>query len=115
MSAETTNKVDSRRRDFTKSRDMVGISLMGSEEATAAVALVRKEMPNVKIQNRDCYVKIESADLLEFDMAKLSEHLGRPLKVHDFLVNMSTYYGRIVVNDGVVQIHSEILPKRFCD
>lgn len=88
---------------------------MGSEETAAAVALVRKEVPDVRIRNRDCYVKIECTNLLEFDMAKLSKYLGRTLKVHDFLVNMSTYYGRIVVNDGIVQIHSDILPKRFCD
>ncbi len=48
-------------------------------------------------------------------MAKLSERLGRDITVHDFLVNMTSYYGRIVVNDGLVQIHSEILPDRFRD
>jgi hypothetical protein len=29
------------------------------------------------------------------------------------LDNMSTYYGRMVVADGVIQIHSDIQPERF--
>src|SRR6266542_2835297 len=61
------------------------------------------------------WTRIERDGLLEFDMANLSERLGRELTVHDFLVNMTSYYGRIVVQDGLVQIHSEILPERFRD
>jgi hypothetical protein len=103
------------RDDLTTVRDSIGISLIGSEEARAAVDLVRDEMPDARISDNDCYYKIERDGLLEFDMAKLSERLGRDIDVHDFLVNMTSYYGRIVVNDGVVQIHSEILPDRFRD
>lgn len=46
-------------------------------------------------------------------MEKLSERLGRTITTNDFLVNMTTYYGRIVVSDGLIQIHSDILPDRF--
>jgi propane monooxygenase coupling protein len=53
--------------------------------------------------------------MLRFDMDELSDRIGRPYTVHDFLVNMTSYYGRIVINDGVVEIHSEILPERFRD
>jgi propane monooxygenase coupling protein len=102
-------------RDLTKARETIGISLIGSEEANAAVELIRDEMPDATISDNDCYYKIERDGLLEFDMAKLSERLGRDITVHDFLVNMTSYYGRIVVNDGIVQIHSEILPDRFRD
>jgi propane monooxygenase coupling protein len=102
-------------RDLTKARETIGISLIGSEEANAAVELIRDEMPDATISDNDCYYKIERDGLLEFDMAKLSERLGREITVHDFLVNMTSYYGRIVVNDGIVQIHSEILPDRFRD
>ena len=102
-------------RDLTKARETIGISLIGSEEANAAVELIRDEMPDAKITDNDCYYKIERDGLLEFDMAKLSERLGRDITVHDFLVNMTSYYGRIVVNDGLVQIYAEILPDRFRD
>ncbi|HEX8113440.1 MAG TPA: MmoB/DmpM family protein [Kofleriaceae bacterium] len=98
-----------------RARDTVGISLMGSEETTAALELVRAEMPDARISDRGCFYKIEREVLLELDMAKLGEILGRPITVHQFLVNMSSYYGRIVINDGLLQIHSDILPARFRD
>ena len=98
---------------MTDVRETIGISLMGSEEAHAALALVRAEMPDAKITDNNCFYKIEREGLLELDMAKLGELLGRPITVPEFLVNMSSYYGRIVINDGILQIHSDILPARF--
>jgi hypothetical protein len=102
-------------KDLTKVRDTVGISLIGSEETTAAVEMVREQMPEAKVTDNDIYFKVEGEGLLRFDMGELSERIGRPYTVHDFLVNMTSYYGRIVINDGVVEIHSEILPERFRD
>src|SRR5215510_1081085 len=65
-----------------KVRDTVGISLMGSEETTAALELVRAEMPDARIADRGCFYKIEREVLLELDMKKLGELLGRPITVH---------------------------------
>jgi alkene monooxygenase coupling protein len=100
-------------KDLTKIRDTVGISLIGSAETSAAVEMVADEMPDAKITDNDCYYKIERSKLLRFDMAELSDRLGRAYAVHDFLVNMTSYYGRIVVSDDAVEIHAEILPERF--
>lgn len=100
-------------KDLTKIRDTVGISLIGSSETSAAVEMVADEMPDAKITDNDCYYKVEREKLLRFDMAELSDRLGRPYTVHDFLVNMTSYYGRIVVSDDAVEIHAEILPERF--
>jgi propane monooxygenase coupling protein len=102
-------------KDLTKVRDTVGISLIGSAETTAAIAMVREEMPEARITDNDCYYKVEAEGLLRFDMDELGDRLGREYTVHDFLVNMTSYYGRIVVNDGVVELHAEILPDRFRD
>jgi propane monooxygenase coupling protein len=102
-------------KDLTKVRDTVGISLIGSEETSAAIAMVREQMPEARVTDNDCYYKVEAEGLLRFDMAELGDRLGRAYTVPDFLVNMTSYYGRIVVNDGVVEIHSEILPDRFRD
>jgi hypothetical protein len=46
-------------------------------------------------------------------MAKLGDGLGRDIDTGTFLVNMSSYYGRIVVSDHQVTIYPEILPNRF--
>ena len=112
MPGSSTSKTDG---VLVKKRDTVGISLIVSEEAKAAVDMVHDEMPDARVDDHDCYFKIEREGLLEFDMANLSERLGREIAVHDFLVNMTSYYGRIVVSDGLVQIHAEILPERFRD
>lgn len=102
-------------KDLTKVRDTIGISLIGSAETAAAVELVRERFPDARITDNDCFYKVERDHILAFDMDELSNRLGRHLTVHDFLVNMTSYYGRIVVNDGVVEIHAEILPDRFKD
>jgi alkene monooxygenase coupling protein len=106
---------DTNSKNLTEVRDTIGISLIGSEETREAVELIKDEMPDVKVTDNDCFFKVERDGLLRFDMEKLSDRLGRPFTVHDFLVNMTSYYGRIVVNDGVVEIHAEILPERFRD
>ena len=94
-------------------RETVGISLMTSADTEAAVALIQRENPDVRVSDRGVYYKIEGEGVLEFDMEKLSELLGRPIDTDVFLVNMSTYYGRIVISDGLVQIFSNIQPERF--
>jgi len=102
-------------KDLTEVRDVVGISLIGSAETSVAVEMVAEEMPDAKITDNDCFYKIERKGLLTFNMADLSERLGRDYTVHDFLVNMTSYYGRIVVSDAAVEIYAEILPERFRD
>jgi len=102
-------------KDLTRVRDTVGICLIGSAETSAAVEMVAETMADAKITDNDCFYKIEREGLLSFDMADLSERLGREYTVHDFLVNMTSYYGRIVVNDAGVEIHADILPERFRD
>jgi len=94
-------------------RDTIGITLMASADTEAAVAVVREERPDVRIAFRGVTYKLEVDDVLEFDMAKLGERLGRPIDTDLFLVNMSTYYGRMVVSDGMVRIYSDIRPERF--
>jgi hypothetical protein len=107
--------LNTKSKDLTEVRDTIGISLIGSEETREAIALIKDEMPDVTVSDNDCFFKVERDGLLRFDMEKLSDRLGRPFTVHDFLVNMTSYYGRIVVNEGVVEIHAEILPERFRD
>jgi len=94
-------------------KNTVGISLMASAETEAAIDYLRESAPAVTISARDCFTKIECTGLLEFDMAAIAERLGRPLDTDMFLVNMSSYYGRIVVEPGWVRIYSEIQPERF--
>jgi propane monooxygenase coupling protein len=94
-------------------RDTIGITLMASADTEAAVAMIREEQPDARVSFRGVTYKIERDGVLEFDMGRLGERLGRPIDTDLFLVNMSTYYGRMDVGDGVVRIHSDIRPERF--
>jgi propane monooxygenase coupling protein len=97
------------------SNNSVGISLMKSDETKATLEYLDETANGVRVSDRDCYYKIERDDKLEFDMEGISDFLGRDLDTDIFLVNMSSYYGRIVVSDGKVEIFSEIKPERFND
>lgn len=88
---------------------------MMSPETEATVEYVRAQMPNAIIDFRDVFYKIEREGYLEFQMEEIAEYLGRDLDTNLFLVSMSSYYGRIVVSDGKVQIFSAIVPYRFQD
>ena len=89
----------------------VGMSLMVSDETEAAVEMIREQFPDAKIDFRDCFYKIEREGSLPFDMEELSERLGRDLPTNIFLVNMSSYYGRINVSDDKVELFAAAAPE----
>jgi hypothetical protein len=107
--SETASSAPRWKRD----RRTVGISLMGSAETDAALEYLRAEYPDAMISFRDCYYKIERDDFLEFDMAMISEFLGHALTTEMFLVNLSTYYGRMDRSNDKIQIFADIQPGRF--
>lgn len=91
---------------------MVGVSLMNSEETAAAVALLRASGDDkIRISDRDCYYKIEREGYLQFDMAAISEEVGRDTPPNMFLVNMSTFYGRILVSEDRIELFADALPE----
>jgi hypothetical protein len=96
-------------------RNRIGISLMASPDTEAIVDLTRKKYPDAKIDFRDCFYKIEREGSLDWSMDDVGEYLGRAYDTDLFLVNMSSYYGRIEVSDGWVQISSDMVPNRFRD
>jgi hypothetical protein len=96
-------------------RNRVGISLMVSSDTEAIIEVIREKYPDAKIDFRDCFYKVEREGSLDWSMDDLGERLGRPYDTDLFLVNMSSYYGRIVVSDGLVQLSSEMVPNRFRD
>ncbi|MGE3288399.1 MAG: MmoB/DmpM family protein [Pseudonocardia sp.] len=93
----------------------VGISLMASGDTEAAVEHVQETQPDATVDFRDCFYKVERDGQLSFAMDEISEIAGRDIDTDIFLVNMSTYYGRIVVGDGRIDIFADIQPDRFKD
>jgi propane monooxygenase coupling protein len=93
----------------------VGISLMAGSDTEATIEHIRETQPDATVDFRDCFYKIEREGQLSFDMEAISELAGRDIDTDIFLVNMPTYYGRIVIGDGRIDIFSEIKPARFKD
>jgi propane monooxygenase coupling protein len=91
----------------------VGASLIGSDETEAAIELLRHDYPDTEVSDRGVYHKVERKGSLTFDMARLSELLERDIDVPEFLVQLASYYGRIVVSEGKVELLADILPSRF--
>ena len=107
---------DAKKPASTKnSHNRVGISLMVSADTEAIVELTRQKYPDAKIDFRDCFYKVEREGSFEWSMDDVGERVGRPYDTDLFLVNMSSYYGRIVVADAQVQISSEMVPDRLRD
>jgi hypothetical protein len=99
----------------TEPRRRVGISLMNSADTQAAVEHVTETQPDASVDFRECFYKIEREESLSFDMTELSDIAGRDIDTSIFLVNMASYYGRIVVGDDRVDIYADIQPDRFKD
>jgi propane monooxygenase coupling protein len=96
-------------------RNRVGISFMVSSDTDAIIELTREQYPDAKIDFRDCFYKVEREGSLDWNMEEVGERLGRPYDTDLFLVNMSSYYGRIVVSDGRIELSSLMIPDRFRD
>jgi MmoB/DmpM family len=77
--------------------------------------VTRQKYPDAKIEFRDCFYKVEREGFIAWNMDEIGESLGRPCDTDLFLVNMSSYYGRILISDGSVRISSEIVPEDFRD
>lgn len=107
---ESKDKAPSNRE---RNRNIVGISLMVSQDTEAIVEVTRATYPDAKIDFRDCFYKIERDGELKWSMEAIGDVVGKKYDTDLFLVNMSTYFGRINVQEGEIVISAEIAPPRF--
>ena len=104
------------KQEYTLKILLIRLSSLGDIILTTPlIRELRRKYPDAKIDFRDCFYKVEREGSLDWSMDDVGERLGRPYDTDLFLVNMSSYYGRIVVSDGRVQISSEMVPNRFRD
>ena len=91
--------------------NMVGISLMGSEEGDAALAILKESAAkdSLRITDNGPYFKIEAENRIEISMEELSKRLGREIDVPSFLVVLVTYYGRMQIENNKLSIVSELI------
>jgi hypothetical protein len=86
----------------------VGVKITAGEEAEAVAEVVAATYPEAQIEHYPAYISIVVPRRLVFDLPRISEELGRPYDVPTFLVILSSYHGRIVVEDERVTLTSEV-------
>ena len=84
------------------SSNRAGVTLMNNQVGYV-VAKVMAEKPDVTIQDLPSMIRVDGADLIEFDFAEIADALGWDDFGNDnFEEIMSTHYGRMVVLDDRV-------------
>jgi propane monooxygenase coupling protein len=80
-----------------------GVTLSDSVEGRV-IADIMREKPDVEITQYPAMIRIDGVGVLEFDMAEISEALGRSFDPYGFQVEMSTHYGRMILLDDRVML-----------
>lgn len=96
------------REGIIHEHNLVGVKLTRGEEAEAVVEVVTATHPEARVEQYPAYVSITAPHRLVFDLPQISEQLGRPYDVPTFLVILSSYNGRITVEDERVTIVSAV-------
>ena len=87
--------------------DMCGVTMNDSVEGRI-VAQVMENKPGVTIQYYPAMIRIDAHGKLEFDMAEISEALGREMDPYTFQVEMSTHYGRMVLFEDRIVLFGKL-------
>jgi propane monooxygenase coupling protein len=81
-----------------------GITMNDSVEARV-IAEVMGAKPGIRVTYMPAMIRIDGEGKIAFDMAEISEALGREMTPHLFEVSTSTHYGRMVmVDDNTVVV-----------
>ena len=92
----------------TKGRSVV-VVLMKGDEADATISAIRRDQPGAKIEEHGTFWQIGAQDELVIDLTRVGEELGREINLGQWLTIMTTYVGRISVEEGVFRITSQML------
>lgn len=89
---------------MTGPRTTVGVCLMKSDEADAAILHLRESSPGIRVEDHVTYFRVETEEDLRIDLAEVAAYLGRDLPMSSFLVTLSAYFGAIDVADSVLTV-----------
>src|SRR5271156_836760 len=89
------------------SRSVV-VVLMKGDAADATISAIRRDQPGAKIEEHGTFWQIGAEDELVVDLASVGEELGREIDLGQWLTIMTTYVGRVSVEEGVFRITSKM-------
>ncbi len=86
--------------------NMCGVTMNDSVEGRL-VAQIMEKKPDVTITHYPAMIRIDGKDKLVFDMSEISEALGREMDPYIFQIEMSTHYGRLLIQDNSVELYAD--------
>jgi hypothetical protein len=93
-----------------KDSNWVGFKLIDGGDMGDIVDLILEDNPSAKVELMGGgYWELDAEDELVVDLTKISALLERPFDEKDFLVYVSSYYGRVSVEDGAIRLLSDML------
>ena len=93
-----------------KDSDWVGFKLIDGADMGDIIDLILDDNPAAKADLMEGgYWEVDAEDELVVDLTKISALLERRFDEKDFLVYVSSYYGRVSVEDGAIRLLSDML------
>jgi propane monooxygenase coupling protein len=86
--------------------DMCGVTMNDSVEGRI-VAKIMETKPDVTVTYYPAMIRIDGKGKLVFDMNEISEALGREMDPYTFQIEMSTHYGRMLIEDDSVVLYAD--------
>lgn len=87
--------------DITRDRTIshqCGVTMNDSVEARC-IAEILQQRPGINVTHLPAMIRVDGEGKIIFDMAEISEALGREMTPHLFEISTSTHYGRMVMID----------------
>jgi len=93
-----------------KDSNWVGFKLIDGADMGDIIDLVLDDNPSaVADLKAGGYWEVDAEEELVVDLEKISQLLERPFDEKAFLVYVSSYYGRVSVEDGAIRLLSDML------
>lgn len=86
--------------------DMCGVTMNDSVEGRI-VAKIMETKPDVTVTYYPAMIRIDAKGKMVFDMNEISEALGREMDPYIFQIEMSTHYGRMLIEDESVVLYAD--------
>ena len=95
--------------DSAARRNMVGPVLRVGEVADAVVEALREDNPGkaFRVEDRIAYVRAETEGECVVRAETVARVLGRPFKIAELEVNLSSFSGRIETTDDTMRFYFE--------
>lgn len=83
---------------------LVSAKLIMGEEALCVADVIAERYPDARVTDYGSYLALEREGELIFDMASITDALGRPYAISTFLTILASYNGAIDIDDTRIAI-----------